>query len=347
MVIGTAHNERVVGEDPTGGSWEALPDALRAAGLTGQPRPQAIVAEYRKLYPAYAPFDVYAEALAAAAWSRFILVEAERRAAQGNHTWAYCLEWPGRGRAVHTLDLWLLLNDPGGTWRTRRENPADTARLAGIMCDAFVAFARTGEPSAAGMPAWPRFDLGRRETMLFALPPRVVADPRGAERRLFTASTQPQPEQVEDRSLEAAEGSVRYAPFRPLVGEWRTRMGSDTQELRLAWAENAEGLRVSTSVVRDGGRVPLTNGFYAWNTAKKTYEFLGTVLDGRLRNGTITFKGSVMTEEFTITALDGAVQQGRAVTTATSAGTLLQENFFRQKNGTWSKYAEQTWERSR
>jgi len=350
MVIGTAHNEWVARSDPTGGKWESLPEALRAAGLTGHPRPQAIVAEYRKFHPTYSPFDVYAEALAAATWSRSILVEAERRAVQGNRTWAYCLEWPGRGRAVHVLDLCLLINDPGSSWRARRENAADTARLAGIMCDAFVAFARTGEPSAAGMPAWPRFDLGQRQTMLFELPPRVAADPRGDERRLFTASTPEQPAPVEDHSLEAAEGGARYAPFRPFVGVWVGRVvqaGQGDLEMRFAWADNAEGLRFSTGIVRDGRRSPLTNGFYGWNGAKKAFEFLGTTNDGRMRNGTITFQGATMTDEFTTTAPDGTIQRGRAVTTQTGADTLRQEGFFRQKNGEWTKYSEQTFERRR
>jgi para-nitrobenzyl esterase len=347
MVIGTAHNEWVVRSDPTGGKWESLLDALRAAGFIANPRPQAIVAEYRKNHPTYSPFEVYADALAAVAWSRSILVEAERRAAQGDRTWAYCLEWPGRGKAVHTLDLCLLIDDPQSSWRARRENAQETARLAEVMCDSFVAFARTGDPNVAGLPSWPRFDLVQRQTMLFELPPRVVADPRGDERRLFASSPSGQPAPVEDRSLEEAEGSTRYAPFKPFVGVWLAHVGQGSLEMRLAWADNAEGLQLSTGLINEGQRTPLTNGFYGWNGAKKTFEFLGTITDGRLRNGIITIKGSTMTDEFTTTAPDGVIQNGRNITTETSADTLLQEGFFRQKNGEWKKVSEQLFERSR
>ena len=347
MVIGTAHNEWVARSDPTGGKWESLPDALRTAGLIARPRPQEIVAEYRKIYPTYAPFDVYAEALAAAAWSRSILVEAERRAAQGDRTWAYCLEWPGRGKAVHTLDLCLLIDDPGSSWRARRENAKDTARLAELMCDSFVAFARTGNPNTAGLPLWPRFDLEQRQTMLFELPPRVVADPRGDERRLFASGTREQQTFAEDHSLEEAEGSERYSSFKPFVGVWLTHAAAGSMEMSLAWAENAEGLRFSTGLIQEGRRVPLTNGFYGWNGAKKAFEFLGTVVDGRLRNGIITFKGSTMTDDFTVTSPDGTIQTGRNLVTKTNPDTLLQEGFFRQKNGEWKKVSEQQFERSR
>ena len=216
-----------------------------------------------------------------------------------------------------------------------------------MMCDSFVAFARTGEPNVAGLPPWPRIDLARRQTMLFELPPRVVADPRGEERTLFASSQSGQPSPVEDHSLEEAEGSTRYAPFKPFIGVWLARAGQGSLEMRLAWADNAEGLQLSTGIIQEGRRTPLTNGFYGWNGAKKEFDFLGTITDGRLRNGIITIKGSTMTDEFTTTAPDGAIQNGRNITTKTSADTLLQEGFFRQKNGEWKKVSEQLFERSR
>lgn len=67
--------------------------------------------------------------------------------------------------------------------------------------------------------------------------------------------------------------------------------------------------------------------------SRKEFDFPGTAADGRLRNGIVTFKGSTMTDDFTLTALDGGVQNGRSVTTKTGVDTLLQEGFFRQKNG--------------
>jgi para-nitrobenzyl esterase len=56
-----------------------------------------------------------------------------------------------------------------------------------MMADAFIAFARTGDPNSRGLPAWHRYELPRRQTMLLDDEPRLVDDPRGAERRLFAA----------------------------------------------------------------------------------------------------------------------------------------------------------------
>jgi para-nitrobenzyl esterase len=53
------------------------------------------------------------------------------------------------------------------------------------MMDAFLAFAKSGDPNHAGMAPWPVYALPERATMLFDEPQRVVNDPRGWERELF------------------------------------------------------------------------------------------------------------------------------------------------------------------
>ena len=53
------------------------------------------------------------------------------------------------------------------------------------MSGALLAFARSGDPNHAALPAWPRYSLARRETMRFDDPPTPAEDPRGAERRLW------------------------------------------------------------------------------------------------------------------------------------------------------------------
>ena len=53
------------------------------------------------------------------------------------------------------------------------------------MADAFIAFARTGDPNTRGLPTWERYELPQRRTMLLDDEPQLTDDPRGAERRLF------------------------------------------------------------------------------------------------------------------------------------------------------------------
>jgi para-nitrobenzyl esterase len=92
----------------------------------------------------------------------------------------------GRLGAFHTLDIPLVfgnLDKPGSLTGT---SPAAQA-ASEAMSRAFVALARHGDPAAGGVPAWPRYDLTRRATMIFDAQSHVADDPRGAERRLFEA----------------------------------------------------------------------------------------------------------------------------------------------------------------
>jgi carboxylesterase type B len=58
----------------------------------------------------------------------------------------------------------------------------DRFKLADIMSDTWVTFARSGNPNHSALPEWEPYDLERRATMLLDVPPRLEADPWGGER---------------------------------------------------------------------------------------------------------------------------------------------------------------------
>jgi para-nitrobenzyl esterase len=64
---------------------------------------------------------------------------------------------------------------------------ADRYALAGQMAEAWVSFARTGNPNHPGLADWPAFDGTRRSTMVFDMECRAVSDPYGEERRALDA----------------------------------------------------------------------------------------------------------------------------------------------------------------
>jgi para-nitrobenzyl esterase len=63
------------------------------------------------------------------------------------------------------------------------------------MSAAWVAFARTGNPSHRGIPQWPAFDSTRRATLVFGDEAKVVNDPGGEERLALKA--------IRDRQVKA------------------------------------------------------------------------------------------------------------------------------------------------
>ncbi len=60
-----------------------------------------------------------------------------------------------------------------------------TQRLSDQMLDAWVNFAKTGTPSSDALPAWPEYEPGQRQTMVFDVESKVVSDPDGDLRRLW------------------------------------------------------------------------------------------------------------------------------------------------------------------
>ena len=101
-----------------------------------------------------------------------------------------------RGRAFRPgFEGWSLPDATG--WQKRLDTDANIdydVRLAEReMSDAWLAFARTGNPNTSGLPQWPTYDATRRATMVFDRHVRVVDDPRGDQRRMFARVPYVQP----------------------------------------------------------------------------------------------------------------------------------------------------------
>jgi para-nitrobenzyl esterase len=192
MMIGNTHDETraFLGGDPTNFTvdWAGLPAKLSYANLRVDIDPATVIAAYRNLYPAYSASDVlFAATTAARSW-RAAIIEAEARAEAGAPAFVYQLDWispkdGGRLGAPHMADIPLVFDNvaaPG----SRAEGP--TAQpMADRMSEAFLAFARTGDPNSRAIPRWEPYTLPRRQTLVFDNQTRLVDDPRGAERRLF------------------------------------------------------------------------------------------------------------------------------------------------------------------
>lgn len=124
------------------------------------------------------------------AWMNSIRL-AERKAAQGGApVYLYRMDWEtpvmdGIYRAPHGIDLPMIFDNTSLVPELVGEGERP-ARLAAIMSQAWVNFARTGNPSQSGL-AWPRYDARQRRTMLFNDESRVVADPDSGVREFFAA----------------------------------------------------------------------------------------------------------------------------------------------------------------
>lgn len=154
--------------------------------------PDWVVQRYREIYPDRTPGQILLAATTAGRSWPGHLIQAEERARIGAPTWMYQLDFPspeagGVLGAFHTLDIPLVFDNVAAKGARTGDSPA-ARRLAGRMADSFVAFARTGDPNNASVPAWPKFTLDRRDTMIFDTDTRIVRDPRRAERLLWSVA---------------------------------------------------------------------------------------------------------------------------------------------------------------
>ena len=159
-----------------------------------------VISEYRRMYPHYTASDVFFAATTASRSWRGQVIEADRRAVQPRGaapTWVFQFNWRspaegGKWGAYHGLDVPFVFDN--AVLVPEKTGAGDDARrLAAQMSEAWIAFARTGNPNTNNLPNWPVFDLARRPTMVFDRKSKLVDDPRGDERRLFSQTPYVQP----------------------------------------------------------------------------------------------------------------------------------------------------------
>jgi para-nitrobenzyl esterase len=117
---------------------------------------------------------------------------AERRAALGRGpVYLYYFRWEtpfdgGRLKSPHTIEIPFAFDNLDASPLTA--GAASAPALADKVSDAWIAFARTGNPNTPKLPAWPAFDAATRPTMVFDDNSAVVNDPIREERLAMFAA---------------------------------------------------------------------------------------------------------------------------------------------------------------
>jgi para-nitrobenzyl esterase len=187
MIGGTAQEASLFLDDD--GVWDrTLTEAQlheRVAAVAGPDTDAALA-----LYHGETSADRLIAALTGSNFSVRTWLYADRRASKGGApVYHYSLDWGspfagGRMGAHHAMDLPFVFDT---TDVPRSTKGADGApELAAAMSATWAAFARTGNPNNAAIPAWPAYSPDKRATMVFDTRCGVVNDPGGAARELWT-----------------------------------------------------------------------------------------------------------------------------------------------------------------
>ncbi|MEP7314548.1 MAG: carboxylesterase/lipase family protein, partial [Pseudomonadota bacterium] len=165
-------------------TWEEV--AMRLKPFAGDMDCAAIVQRYREIDPKSTPSDVFFAATTHLMMSRNVVTIADRKSAlKAAPVYRYELVWEtpvdgGKWHSPHTLDIALVFDNVANSASVFGGSP-DAQKLADQMSEAWLAFAKKGDPNNATLPAWAPYDAIRRQTMRFDVKSYMIDNPHGEE----------------------------------------------------------------------------------------------------------------------------------------------------------------------
>jgi para-nitrobenzyl esterase len=193
IMIGGTKDESSIFLAPDEAVWSRAlsEDELRKriASVAGDAT-NSLLAYYKRRDPAASPSDRLITALTASNFGVRSGLLAERKAAGARApVWMYGFDWEtpafdGRLKAPHSVDVPFVFDTLGVIGEHHRKSGAQS--LADRVSRTWATFARTGDPANDAIPEWPAYAAGRRATMLLDEECRVVDDPDGEVRPLWS-----------------------------------------------------------------------------------------------------------------------------------------------------------------
>jgi para-nitrobenzyl esterase len=181
MLIGTVLNEMTHAINHP--EYEAMTadEVRRRVTQRYGARADRMLDAYLKAYPKAKPFDVMSRLFAAPSRQNAVL-QAERKTALGAApAYLFWFTWQtpvldGRPRAFHCSELPFVFDNTDRCAAMTGGTPGARA-LGARMAEAWIAFARKGDPNHPGLPKWPVFSADKGPVMIFDNKCEVENDP--------------------------------------------------------------------------------------------------------------------------------------------------------------------------
>jgi para-nitrobenzyl esterase len=185
VMIGNTRTELTLQTDEAAFSLDENGMRKRITDLLGE-HSGRIIDVYRKANPNATPSDLYFLIASDHRYGAPTMKIAERRAALGKGpVYLYYFRWEtpvdgGRLKSPHTIEIPFAFDNVKTSRLTRGSQ--DAVGFADRVSDAWIAFARTGNPNTAKLPHWPAFNPADRPTMVFNNVSKVENDPLREQR---------------------------------------------------------------------------------------------------------------------------------------------------------------------
>jgi len=193
----------IIGSVNTEGTFFTPPDSplfsLDEAGMRARLTPRfgeatdKLIDLYRKEMPNASPSQIY---FLITAFPTAAITQAERQVAQGKApVFMYLFTWEtpvegGKRHSPHTVELPFVFNNVADQPEEVGNGP-ELQPLAEKVSGAWTAFARTGNPGAAGTPKWLAYTSNERATMIINNEWKLVNDPRHEARLIMNTLPAP------------------------------------------------------------------------------------------------------------------------------------------------------------
>jgi para-nitrobenzyl esterase len=148
-------------------------------------RTDEVIDAYQRSRPNATPWDLYIAIESDPRRIRSIELAEAKIAGSDAPVYMYLVDWEtdyrgGVYRAPHAMEIAFVFGHADAV--PLSGSRPDRHQLESYMSEAWIAFARTGDPSHRGIGRWRPYTLGDRATMVFDTPSRLVNDPRKGER---------------------------------------------------------------------------------------------------------------------------------------------------------------------
>jgi para-nitrobenzyl esterase len=143
---------------------------------------EAVLEVYRRVNPTATPSDLFFLIDSDYRYTGPAMKIAERRAALAKapvHSYFFTWETPvenGKLKSPHSLEVPFVFDNVQISSRMTGGG-ADAMALADRISDAWIAFARMGEPNTSKLPKWPQYDTQDRYTIVLDNASRAEKDP--------------------------------------------------------------------------------------------------------------------------------------------------------------------------
>jgi para-nitrobenzyl esterase len=186
MIIGSTMNEIGAGfDDPEAAALPNEELMRRIAAGHGSENAARILEALRRGHPGAKPSELFT-IWCSSGFRRSAIDQAVVKAAQGAApVYVYWFAWhtavlDGRPFAFHGSEMPFVFDNTDRCDTVTGGGPA-ARTLAAKVSEAWIRFARTGDPNHSGLPRWPPFTPGKRTTMIFDNTSAAKDDPDGEE----------------------------------------------------------------------------------------------------------------------------------------------------------------------